>query len=423
MKTFIQYFSLIILCISSSPVFGQWQQLNIPIPVEEPVISVLDLGDKLFVGTYEGTFKSTDEGLTWSSLTNNGIPESALIDRFAVMGNTIVAVDIRQFGGVYRSVDRGETWASSNTGLGNDAARTRTVYEYNGKFFLGVGAFNAVSEALYYSTDDGASWEVRNSGIIGTEKGVYEFASVGQNLFASVDGSGFNRKLYKTSDEGENWTEASPPFYGDAYNMVGISNYLIAEFFDLFRSTSFTPDTTSWVLIENGLPDASYNSIDADLNNVYLAVYEYGVYMSSDYGNSWVEMNNGFPAGAEVISIHRGSNYLYAGTYENNLFRYPLNSTGLSEESFSTSDFNLSQNYPNPFNPVTNIQFALPQSSFVTLEVYNSIGEKVEILVSKELSSGTYNFDWNAEGLSSGVYFYRLQIRDYIDIKKMILLR
>ena len=87
------------------------------------------------------------------------------------------------------------------------------------------------------------------------------------------------------------------------------------------------------------------------------------------------------------------------------------------------STFSLLQNYPNPFNPSTNIQFSISQTSFVTLEVLNVLGERVGILVSEELSVGTYNFNWDASNLTSGIYFYKLQTEGYVETKKMVLLR
>ncbi len=422
MKTFICFVNFLIICSSASQIFAQWQQLNVPTPdPDDPIISVLDLGDKLIVGTYGGTFKSTDEGLTWSSLTNNGIPESALIARFALLGNTIVAVNIRRFGGVYRSVDRGENWEPSNTGLGNDSEYVRTVYAYNQNFFLGVGLYNTVSSAVYYS-NDGASWGLRNNGITGTEKGTVQFASVGQNLFASVDylTGGY---LYSSVDEGENWTTINPSGLGHPEFMVGKSPYLIAYFYDVYRSSTFLPFDSSWVLIENGLPDAWYNSIDADLDNIYLAVEENGVYKSSNNGDSWVEMNDGLPSGAEVAVVYRGANYLYAGTVEHNLLRYPLNPSGISEETFSVSDFYLNQNFPNPFNPSTVISFSVPVKSYTSLKIYDVLGNQVATLVNEEKSAGSYEVDFNASGLTSGIYLYKLQVGGFVKTKKMILLK
>jgi len=81
------------------------------------------------------------------------------------------------------------------------------------------------------------------------------------------------------------------------------------------------------------------------------------------------------------------------------------------------------QNYPNPFNPKTTISFALPHSEFVTLKIYNISGEEVSTLVSEELSAGNYRYLWSGESLASGVYLYRIQSGNYVQTRKMILLR
>jgi hypothetical protein len=85
--------------------------------------------------------------------------------------------------------------------------------------------------------------------------------------------------------------------------------------------------------------------------------------------------------------------------------------------------FSLNQNYPNPFNPTTNIEFAIPKSEFVTLKVYNILGEEVATLVSEKLAAGSYKYDWDASSLASGVYLYKLQAGAFQQIKKMVLLR
>ena len=83
----------------------------------------------------------------------------------------------------------------------------------------------------------------------------------------------------------------------------------------------------------------------------------------------------------------------------------------------------LHQNYPNPFNPTTNIEFSIPKSEFVTLKVFNVLGEEVATLVSERLTSGTYKYDWDASSLASGVYLYRIQAGAFQQIKKMILIK
>jgi hypothetical protein len=87
------------------------------------------------------------------------------------------------------------------------------------------------------------------------------------------------------------------------------------------------------------------------------------------------------------------------------------------------SSFALSQNYPNPFNPSTIITFALPTKSFVTLKIFDILGREITTLISKELSAGNHEWEWNATGFVSGVYFYRLQAGSFTATKKVVLLR
>ena len=94
-----------------------------------------------------------------------------------------------------------------------------------------------------------------------------------------------------------------------------------------------------------------------------------------------------------------------------------------NERYQTPSAFNLNQNYPNPFNSSTTIQFSLPHTSFVTLKVYNILGEEVSTLVTEELAGGKCNVEWNAGGLVSGVYYYRLQAGQLVEIRKFILLK
>jgi hypothetical protein len=85
--------------------------------------------------------------------------------------------------------------------------------------------------------------------------------------------------------------------------------------------------------------------------------------------------------------------------------------------------FNLNQNYPNPFNPSTTIEFSIPSMEKVNLEVYNVTGQKIIALFNKSIPAGKYKVEFNAESLSSGVYFYRITAGKFYDVKKMILLR
>jgi CubicO group peptidase (beta-lactamase class C family) len=83
----------------------------------------------------------------------------------------------------------------------------------------------------------------------------------------------------------------------------------------------------------------------------------------------------------------------------------------------------LSQNYPNPFNPSTTIEFALPRYENVKIEVYNTLGQRVEILLNQHMRTGHHEVEFNAQNLSSGIYFYRIEAGEFQDVKKMVLLK
>ncbi len=85
--------------------------------------------------------------------------------------------------------------------------------------------------------------------------------------------------------------------------------------------------------------------------------------------------------------------------------------------------FKLYQNYPNPFNPVTNINYTVPKSNFVTLKVFNLLGEKVATLVNEEKQAGNYEVKFNGSDLTSGVYFYQIKAGSFSDTKKLILMK
>ncbi len=103
----------------------------------------------------------------------------------------------------------------------------------------------------------------------------------------------------------------------------------------------------------------------------------------------------------------------------------------VSNQSQLSEEYVLFENFPNPFNQNTTIQFSVPEPSFIKLEVYNSLGEKIATMVSEELEAGTYSFNWNAKNLPGGIYFYRIEadypstgsVKVFQQVKKMTLLR
>jgi predicted GH43/DUF377 family glycosyl hydrolase len=94
---------------------------------------------------------------------------------------------------------------------------------------------------------------------------------------------------------------------------------------------------------------------------------------------------------------------------------------GVAEEMLKT--YILSQNYPNPFNPSTGIKFALPKPEIVKIKVYNTIGQHISTILNKPMRAGHHEVEFNAQNLSSGIYYYRIEAGEFQDLKKMILLR
>ncbi len=98
--------------------------------------------------------------------------------------------------------------------------------------------------------------------------------------------------------------------------------------------------------------------------------------------------------------------------------------TGISNtKNVLPDEFQLSQNFPNPFNPATTINFSLPSTQLVKLQVYNILGQLVKTLVNKEMQPGYFKVDFNAANLSSGIYLYKMQAGNYSQVKKMLLIK
>lgn len=97
---------------------------------------------------------------------------------------------------------------------------------------------------------------------------------------------------------------------------------------------------------------------------------------------------------------------------------------GLSLEDYQAMGYLLADAYPNPFNPTTNIEFSIPKSAKVTLQILNPLGQTVATLASENLAAGTHKYTWHAANVSSGIYFYRLHVgKKFVQTKKMVLVR
>jgi hypothetical protein len=199
---------------------------------------------------------------------------------------------------------------------------------------------------------------------------------------------------------------ASGNFGTQAWLQNGAHNNIIfatANEVQLTNPFAIYPDGPTGPVVENWMPLPGSTALTgANFSNPVLAGFEVvsfkGAFGTTNWSANWAVFN---PINY-VIGIQQISSNVPNG-------------------------FNLSQNYPNPFNPVTNIKFDIPQSGFVTLKVYNAIGEEVRTLANQNLATGTYKVDFDASALPSGVYFYRLNIEgannSWTETKKMMLVK
>lgn len=93
------------------------------------------------------------------------------------------------------------------------------------------------------------------------------------------------------------------------------------------------------------------------------------------------------------------------------------------DELLVIKEFKLYNNYPNPFNPSTNIKFEIPSDSYVTLKVYDILGNEIASLINEEKTTGAYEVNFNARNFSSGIYFYTITAGSFTDAKKMLLVK
>jgi hypothetical protein len=269
------------------------------------------------------------------------------------------------------------------------------------------------------STNEGLNWiSIRNNLPITWMPVVFYYAN---KIFAG----GYYNGLYTSTNMGTNWIKCQ---YGFP-DSCGISDYTIINnvlFVSTLQNGIFKSSDYgfSWVDCSQGL--SSHVESICSSSNLLFTSTGLVVSYSSNYGQTWIPINNNGITGAfEVYRIKSNSQYLFAGTYSNGVWRRPISEI-IGIQNINTeiaSGFSLYQNYPNPFNPTTTIKFDIPKSSNVKITVYDITGKELEVLVNEKLQAGTYQTTWNASNFSSGVYFYRIQAGDFSETKKLILLK
>lgn len=217
--------------------------------------------------------------------------------------------------------------------------------------------------------------------------------------------------LIKSTDGGNSWSQAKrvnndPPGKQQFYNWMTIdqvTGYIYIVFYDQRNSASLTANIYLARSTDGGesFENVKVNTASVTLTNWLL-----------DYIG--VSAYNG-----KVRPVWMGNSYSIVTAIVDSFYNIGVNmiSSEIPER------FVLQQNYPNPFNPATKIKFEISKRTLASIIVYDAAGKEVEELVRSELSPGTYEAEWNAEALPSGVYFYVLETFGFRESKKMILLK
>lgn len=164
----------------------------------------------------------------------------------------------------------------------------------------------------------------------------------------------------------------------------------------------------------NGSTGTLVNPADPWNNNV-----SYTIPLSYVVPNHVAEAN----ANMNIFVYKTGGSISTDQTIQQSRFISIVQPVGINNETEVAESYSLSQNYPNPFNPTTNFRFSIPKEQNVSLKFYNSMGQEVATYVDGFLKAGVYNVDFDGSSLSSGIYFYTLRTADFVETKKMMLVK
>ena len=361
----------LVALLAVHPVLTQWVKTNSP--WIGTINSLAASGTNLFAGC-RGVFLSTNNGTSWTAV-DSGLTDSS-VQSLAVSGTNLFAGTY--YGGVFLSTNNGASWTAVNSGLAHAPVYSFAVSGIN----LFAGTWNG---GVCLSTNNGTSWTAVNSGLANLI--VRSLTVSGTNLFAGTDSG-------------------------------------------VFLSTN---NGTTWATVDSGLTNPYVQSFAVSGTNLFAGTFGGSIFLSTNNGTSWTAVDSGF-SHAPVYSLAVSGTNLFAGTWYNGVWRRPLSEMIASVIFLPDqipSGFRLAQNFPNPFNPSTTIQFGLLSASYVTLKIYNILGQEVATLLNEKRDAGQHSIQWNARGLPSGVYFYCLyahptgakQTSDFVQTKKLLLLK
>ncbi len=286
------------------------------------------------------------------------------------------------------------------------------------------------SISIYKTVDSGLTWTQSQNpnNSIGMQNIMYSLDETniwsGGYLYPTIDGGG----LHYSNDGGDSWQLLleTPPIYDLNMVTAEYGAYLGISYSHSLISLVITHDnfnTSTYVYTENDFGDYFFGFCFQNESNIWVACRMGKVMLSRNGGISFREYVN---LNDDLLDIEffndTGFVYSVDSIYK---LTYPVSNN--DSEQILGNDYQLT-NYPNPFNPQTTISFALEKAESVKLEIFNSKGQRVKNLLKSKLQPGKHNYAWDGTDnhnnkVSSGVYFYRLEVAGEKHIKQCILLK
>lgn len=371
------------------------------------------------VGDNGTVLVSLDNGLNWTSKTSG---TTTSLKSAGAFGTSEIWIG-GDNGLIRYSSDLGENWTTQTSGFSNNAVNDI-------QFVNNVGYAAGDGANFIYTTDHGQTWSPNNSGIWSDLYGIYfQDANIGW-------GVSFAGTIYFTTDGGNSWTSqpcGSAFTLREAYFIHQGKGWTVGDngTIAMFTDNSLPVELSSFGANVNGSNVSLNWSTATETNNSGFQVERRKT--QNEISREWITL--GFIVGqgtsTEQHSYSFSDNNLAEGKYNYRIKQIDFNGSfdyfELSSEVLITApnNFSLEQNYPNPFNPSTNIKFNVPVAGNVLLKVFDVLGNEVATLVNENKEAGSYNvqFTNSSVQLSSGIYLYKLETSEFVETKKMILMK
>ena len=402
-----------------------------------------------------GIYKTTDGGANWFPIVNGigAIKNFLALAMSPADPNTIYAgtsfdpITSTGPSAIYKSTDGGANWVLSSNGLPTDPTeinpvRVIQVSEDNPNIVAAGLFMNTVNGGFYLSTDAGASWAKKHNGLPSATGTLIRSLAIRPVLtnqyFVGLDRSTpTDIGVFITTDGGDNWSSFNSGTMLNTYGVRALvfnttGNHTLFAGCGTATGQGVYEYTFSFVPVE--LVSFSAEVVSGQVNLSWITATEinnYGFEIERRNAESEVYSNIGFVNGngnsTEMRYYSFSDNSVPVGKYFYRLKQLDFSGTfEYSSEVEVTilevlNDFTLNQNYPNPFNPSTRISFIIPQSGYTTLKIFDVLGNEVANIIEGELNAGSYELQFDASGLSSGIYFYSLTSGEFTKTMKMIL--